>query len=87
MNLYKAIITTGILDEFIAHATPETPTPVLYAWVKRHPALAAVTIEWPNDIRDIRRKLNCPAKQGCKRPPPARTGYTIRNDKGRRAAA
>ena len=84
MNLYKAIQQAGLLDEFLKQATPETPTPVLYAWVRRHPALADITIEWPNDIRDIRRKLGCPAKAGGKRPPPTGPRYMARS---RRALA
>jgi len=84
MNLYKAILQSGILDEFLAHATPEMPTPVLYAWLKRHPKLTALRIEWPGDIRDMRRKMNCPAKHGGTRPAPAQRGFTIRN---RRAVA
>ena len=79
MNLKKAMKQAGILNEFLAKATPEMPTPVLYAWIKKHPALTSFTIEWPYDIRDIRRKLKCPAKAGGKRPPPKGPRIEVRN--------
>lgn len=79
MTLYQAIQKAGILNEFLATATPEMPTPTLYAWIRKHPALIPYTIEWPYDIRDMRRKLKCSAKAGGKRPPPKGLRIEVRN--------
>lgn len=62
MRLYDALRKHDLVDAFRAIATPETSSDDVLAWCKQQPALART--HWPLTLRDVRRKLNCPAARG-----------------------
>lgn len=85
MNLSQAISKAGIVKEFRTFATPTTLTSEVFTWLRNHPKLKKMKIEWPKGVQYQRERWNCRATHGGKRPGPSRVS-PVRVHHGRFAA-
>ena len=76
MTLHRALVKLELLDEFSRRATPETSSADLLAWLKEK--LAGHEIEYPQNLRFLRKRFGHAASQGGARPGGRKAGIIVR---------
>jgi hypothetical protein len=77
MTLHRALVKLELLDEFSRRATPETSSADLLAWLKEK--LAGHEIEYPQNLRFLRKRFGHAAPPGGARPAGKNPGISVRN--------